>query len=597
LVKRAAWVLAAATGLYLLGGLADRPFAAEPRAEVRGVQDRALRDAIVRAIGQSQRAPQSRLEARRRAQEAADQAVAVLRSEGYYAYSVDAALAEGAAAKPVVEIEPGPRFLIANPSLEFVGAPPIPLAEGDARAALGLKPGAPGQASDVLAAEGRIVAALQRDGYPDAEAAPREVVVDHTALTVQPTFRIDAHVLVLLDGVKVTTTGRTRAGWVVKLAPWKSGDVYTPQAVAELERRLLDTGVYDSVTVALADTPDADGRRPVSVSLSDRAKANIALGASYSTTEGAGVTGRYSLYNRLGRSDTITFSAQYANILKRVDVQVSLPHWRAPRRTLRLGATGYIDDTSAYHENDEGVRADIEQRFGSNSLFTYGLALDYSRNTEKTLVAGQIVGVQRNLALATGLARLSLDRSDSILDPKRGWRLDGRVEPTFGAGDDTLLYGKVQAQASAYLPLGEAARTVLAGRLKLGTVVSGGGTPNLPASRRFYAGGGGSVRGYAYQAVGPRFPDGTPIGGQSLAEASFELRQKLNRRIGLVGFIDAGTVSAEKYPDFKSFSAGAGVGVRYDLGFGPLSLDLATPLNRRTGDGVIQVYLSIGQAF
>lgn len=569
----------------------------EPKATIEGVQDRALRLAIERYLGTSKRAPQSRFEARRRAEEAAEDATVVLRSEGYYASTVTPDISEGDKPRPVLKIDPGPRFLIAAPKVDFNAPMPTAGAQSDAVQSMGLKAGEPGRAADVVAAEGRIVAALQKDGYADAKPAPREVVVDHADTSVRPTFRIDAKGLVKLDGLKVQTEGRTNPRWVAGLAPWKSGEVYAPDKVAELERRLLDTGVYNSVTVALAPQSDEQGLRPVIVSLADRPKASISLGGSYSTREGFGVNGRYSMYNRLGRADTITVAAQYASILKRVDIDVSLPHWRKPQRTLRLGATAYQDDTDAFRERDIGVHADLERRFGKTSFFTYGLSADFSDADEKTLVGTQIVGVRRQLAILTGLARLSLDRSDDALDPKRGWRFDGRVEPTLGTGDDTLAYAKVQAQVTAYLPLTRTGSTVLAGRLKLGSILSGLATVDVPASRRFFAGGGGSIRGYAYQGVGPRFPDGTPIGGQSLIEASVEARQKLGTRLGLVAFLDAGTVSAQKYPDFRTASVGAGVGVRYDLGFGPLRADIGVPLTKRKGDAPFQVYISIGQSF
>jgi translocation and assembly module TamA len=588
-------LLAAMTLLSCAAATAAR--ADEPKAQIAGVQDRSLRQAIERYLGQSRRAPQSRFEARRRAEDAARDAVVVLRSEGYYDYVVTPDVSEGEQPKPVVRIEPGPRSVIANPQISWAGPPPSPSAQAEAASAMDLEPFAPARAADVVAAEGRIVAALQKAGYADADALPREVVVDHAEHTLQPSFRIEAKSLAHLDGVQVKTTGRTSPRWVARLAPWKPGDAYSPEAVAELERRLLDSGVYEQVTVALAPESNADGLRPVLVSLADRPQGTISLGGSYSTREGPGVNGRYSIYNRLGRADTLSFSAGYANIMKRLDVQLSLPHWGRPRRTLRLDATAYRDDTTAYREDDVGVRADLEQRFQKTSFRTFGVAADYSRADEKRLVNGQIVGVQRDLEILTGLGRLSLDRSDRPLDPTRGWKLDARIDPTFATGDGTLAYAKAEVNASAYLPLGKSDRTVIAGRVRLGSIFSGGGAPDIPASRRFYAGGGGSIRGYAYQAVGPRFPDNTPIGGQSVVETSVELRQRVGGHFGVVGFVDAGTVSSRKYPDFKDFSTGAGVGLRYDLGFGPLRADIGFPLNRRKGDGVFQIYLSIGQSF
>jgi translocation and assembly module TamA len=156
-------------------------------------------------------------------------------------------------------------------------------------------------------------------------------------------------------------------------------------------------------------------------------------------------------------------------------------------------------------------------------------------------------------------------------------------------------YLKSDAQLSGYLPLGGAG-TVLAARIKFGSIW-GGALNDVPADRRFYAGGGGSVRGYGYQDVGPQLADGTPVGGVSLTEGSFEVRQNVGRGLGIVAFADAGGIGSTAAPQFEGLSVGAGLGVRYDLGFGPLRLDLATPVNPRPGDARIQVYISIGQAF
>jgi translocation and assembly module TamA len=120
---------------------------------------------------------------------------------------------------------------------------------------------------------------------------------------------------------------------------------------------------------------------------------------------------------------------------------------------------------------------------------------------------------------------------------------------------------------------------------------------DVPGDDRFYSGGGGSVRGYAFQAIGPFAANDTPLGGRSLAEASIEGRARLTDRIGAVAFIDAGNVSDEEYPTFDNLRAGIGVGVRYMTPAGPLRLDVATPLNPSDRDEAVQVYISIGQAF
>jgi translocation and assembly module TamA len=588
----------AAAALVAAADIAGPALADEPRASVEGVSDRSLRQAIERYIGTTKRPPHGRFEARQRAQAAADDAVVVLRSEGYYDYTVTPEISQADKPKPIIRIDPGPRFAIADPQVTWVGQAPDPAAAADAAKALDLKSNEPGRAAAVIAAEGRLVASLQKDGYADAAASERQVVVDHNDHTVRPTFRINARAKVRLDGLEVKTQGRTNPAWVASLKPWRSGKVYDPQDVAELERRLLDTGVYNAVDVALAPTSDAQGLRPVIVTLTDRAHSSLALGGSYATREGVAADANYSIYNLLGRADTLTFHGQYGTILKRFDATLSLPDYPWPLFTLQPGVTAYQDDTTAYTERDIGAHVDLVRRFTATSYRTVGVAADYIDDNEKILQGGQIVSSQQKLALLTLLGRLTLDHANDPLNPVRGWKFDGLVQPTLGTGSGkTLEWAKIDAQASAYLPLGAGATTVLAGRLHLGSVVTGYSTFDIPAGRRFYAGGSGSVRGYAYQAVGPRFPDNTPIGGLSLVEGSVEVRHDITERIGAVLFVDAGTVGTHPYFDLKSPSVGAGVGVRYNLGFAPLRADIGFPLNKRAGDGAFQIYISIGQAF
>jgi translocation and assembly module TamA len=572
-------------------------WAAPQHVDVRGSLDPALRAEIQQAIGPPPAAPASRLDASRRAREAGETAIAVLRSEGYYDYVVEPDIGDGDQPQAFVTITPGARSKIAQAHTEWQGVPPDAKAAAAAEAAMKLKAGDPGRAVDIIAAEGRIVAALRESGYADAAALTREVVVDHADFTVQPAFRIAAGELVHLGAVDVITRGRTNPKWVARLAPWKVGDPYRPKPVAELERRLLDSGVYDRVTVSLAPADQAvNGTRPVIVSLSDRPKGTLELGASYSTDEGVGVDSRWILYNRLGRADTLTNIFRIAQIDSRLESKLALPDWGRPQQTLTLTAALYRDDTPAYLLWGLGAAADLTHRFSKTSFLTYGVSLDGTQTDQKE--SEDFIGLSkyRDLVTLGGLVAFAVDRSNDPLNPTSGWRFDARVEPRAAVGNGPVTYLKSQAQVAAYLPLGQTSGTVIAGRLKLGEIF-GGDIPLVPAQDRFYAGGGGSVRGYGYQDVGPRFPDNNPEGGLSLFESSVEIRQRVTQRWGVVGFVDAGAVGTNVAPDFAHPEVGVGVGVRYDLGFGPIRLDIATPLNRREGDSPIQLYLSIGQSF
>ena len=161
------------------------------------------------------------------------------------------------------------------------------------------------------------------------------------------------------------------------------------------------------------------------------------------------------------------------------------------------------------------------------------------------------------------------------------------------------------AEGTVYRPIGE--RLVIAGRARFGSI-AGVDRDDLAPSRRYYGGGGGSVRGYGYQRLGPFEPlnpldedrdeasELRPIGGRSVTEFALEARYRFGD-YGIVPFIDAGNSYESILPRVSDLRFGAGIGGRFYTNFGPLRVDVATPLNPREGDGKIALYISIGQAF
>ncbi len=577
-------------------------FADQQRAQIRGDMETELRRALERAVGEVDAAPDSRFEARRRARAASVSATALLRSEAYYQSTVEDLVEGEDTPVAVVSVQPGRRFLLSDPSVTWIDPAPDAESAAAARNAIGLKAGDPGRAVEVIAGEGRLVAALTRDGYADAKAEPRRVVVDHATFTVAPEYRINSGKLVLLNGVRVDSRGRTNPQWVANLAPWTEGQRYDPELVAELERRLLDTGVYDGVSVGLSplDQVTAEGLRPVIVSLQDRPRRILEAGATWSTAEGVGVDVIQTRYNRFGRADTLRLEARVADINSRIGADLSLPHWRKPGRTLGLSAAVVNEDTDAYRRAAVVLNADLRQRIGKTSFFSYGVGLDaghYNENRyDYTSLPPQRVSLDRNLAIVTVRTSAYLDNSNDPLNPTKGWRLAASVQPTAVAGEDTVLFLRSEGQATAYYPVQNDGKTVLAGRLRIGSII-GGNELSVPSDRLFYSGGGGSVRGYQYQGVNPQLPDGTPRGGMSLFETSFEVRRDIGTSFQAVAFVDAGAIGFQETPNLTNMRYGAGVGVRYKLPFGPVRGDIAIPLDKRDGDPDFQVYISIGQAF
>jgi hypothetical protein len=156
--------------------------------------------------------------------------------------------------------------------------------------------------------------------------------------------------------------------------------------------------------------------------------------------------------------------------------------------------------------------------------------------------------------------------------------------PTALGSTVDLVQGK--ARASAYYSLDPDSRFVLAGLIGLGAM-GGAELADIPANWRFYAGGGGSVRGYPWNSLGPTGLFGLAvIGGRSLFQASAELRVRVTDTIGIVPFFDAGNAFATSFPNFSTpLATAVGVGLRYYTAIGPIRADLAFPLERAPAVG------------
>ncbi len=582
--------------------------AAEHKAIVQGVDNKALREEIERAVGDAREPATTRIEARRRARDAQEAAEQLLRSEGYYDYSIETDIADGDHPQGLIRITLGPRTRFNQININWLKDPPDEDSVKASFDALDLKSGGAARAADVLAGQGRIIAALESRGYADAAPQEPDVVVDHADNTMNPTMEIQSGHLVHMDGLVFTgPKGRTDLRFVTKLAPWKAGQVYSPTAIAELERRLLDTGVYDSVTVSLAPRPVsddpkvADAPRQIEVGIVERSKHTLDFSAGYSTSEGTDFDVRWSDYNRFNRADTLTYEARLAQIDSRIGLEWSLPHFLSAGQTLKNTVDYFRTVAPAYTEQGALLGADLTRRFQTTSYFTRGVSFTSSTVNDKE--TGRV-----NILTLRVIGALSLDRSDNPLDPRKGWKLEAHITPTAITGDESLAYVKTQAQVTGYLPMDADKQTVLAGRVHLGSII-GGGVPDVtataasrsvPAADRFFAGGGMSVRGFEYQSIGPHYADNTPVGGLSLAEASVEVRHQFGTSpYGAVLFLDTGSVGSGFSPDLSHVDTAVGVGFRYHLNFAPIRADLAFPLQRPSGASQqsFQVYLSIGQSF
>jgi translocation and assembly module TamA len=268
-------------------------------------------------------------------------------------------------------------------------------------------------------------------------------------------------------------------------------------------------------------------------------------------------------------------------------------------QTLTLQTSASHQKFDAYEAKTIQIAGYIERQsnFIWQKKWTWSYGGEVLGTDERGVFSSAGVKDTRKFLIAAVPLSIGYDGSDSLLDPTKGFRLGARVSPEISAHGGHFTYGRAQIDASAYHPMSD--NVVVAGRVRLGTIF-GAGVFDLAPSRRFYSGGGGSVRGYGYQQLGPKDQDGDPIGGRGLAEFGLETRIRLKQfggNFGVVPFFDGGSLTTGSLPDFTDWRFAAGVGVRYYSSFGPIRVDFGIPLNRQKGDGPFAVTVSLGQAF
>jgi translocation and assembly module TamA len=496
----------------------------------------------------------------------------------------------GAGPVPVaIDIEPGSVFTLGEVVLKGDAAG---LSPDD----FGLTRGGDAGSDAILKAETLIVRALKAQGRPLAKVAGRDVVADHATTTLDVTLTVEAGPIAGYGETTVDGTRDMDRDFTAYMTGLERGRTYSPEEMDDARQRLANLGVFGSIGVNEADALDANGQIPIHVEVSERKKHYYGAGATFSNTEGIGLEGYWGHRNLFGRAEKLRIEGSISRIGDTTDYQ-KLDYNAA----IMFEKPGVIGPPSKFFATTRVVNdhPDAYDRFAVRGELGVAYDIDRRQSVSASLAVeyadiDDAFGSNRYLVTSTPLQYV-YDKRDDKLNPTRGWRALMFAEPSYDALN-SVTWVKFRAEGTAYYPFDKDGRLVAAVRLAGGSIV-GAELPEVPADRRFYAGGGGSVRGYAYQGIGPKDAAGQPIGGLSYAEASFEMRVGVTDTIGIVPFIDGGTVSEDQYPDFSDVKLGAGLGLRYITPFGPLRLDAAVPLNPGPGDPDFGIYAGIGQAF
>jgi translocation and assembly module TamA len=511
-----------------------------------------------------------------------------------------------------VEVVPGPVFGLRK--VEIVergeaGAPAI----ADPQKVAKLKPGDAATASALRSAQAALVDYLRAQSRPLAKIVELRPVVDHAARIMDVTYVVDPGPLAGFGDIAIGGTVDVPPEVVRSFIYLEPGDPYSPKALADTRKSITSIPAIGSARIREGDKLDRNGNLPLFVDVTERPKHLIGFSTRYSTIDGPAVRTYWEHRNLFGGAERLRLEADifYAPRIDCTKIQsfgdfersdlggrfafnFMKPALNGSRYDLlvdglatreRVGSVRYGGYTARY----ANITSSIRRRFSDTFSVQAGIEAERGQTSD---VLGQVDYTLVGIPLS-----LKYDSTDSALDPTRGIRVITSVAPYALFADETNGILQTKAAISGYYALDEDARYVLAGRIGLGSV-AGADLDEIPATRRFYAGGGGSVRGYAYRSLSPLGPLNRITGGRSLFEASVEARIKITETIGIVPFFDAGMAFDSVFPDFKeTLALSAGLGLRYYTPIGPIRFDVAAPLNPRKGDKPVAVYISIGQAF
>jgi translocation and assembly module TamA len=481
--------------------------------------------------------------------------------------------------------------------------------------------------------------ALGEDGYAFAKVDPPHAKENFSHHVLNVSIHVTPGGRYQLGEIRLQGLKTINESYVRRRLLLHSGDQYRASAIEAARRDLLAVGVFTQVSVTLDPAPDATGRIPVTFKFRERKPRTVGFTAAYSSDLGASVGVNWVKREITGNADSVTLSADVLNlgggsasdgIGYDVNGKYLLPDWKIRDQSLQVNLGVLKQSLDAYDQKAVLTGVSVIRKLSQVWSISAGFAAEREQIIQEAppdATESAAVGCTANIALprvGTTEPRCTYDYTllsvplngtfnttglDSPLaDATHGVHASLTLTPTFSIGHPSAQFLITQLTASTYFDLhdlglvSDGGRSVVAVRGLMG-LAAGASQFDLPPDQRFYAGGSGTIRGYRYQSVGPEFSDGNPIGGTAIDAGTIEFRQRIGTALGFAVFVDAANVSTSVNPISGALKVGVGAGLRYYTALGPLRIDLAVPVQRRTGASVVnpdesfQVYIGLGQAF
>ena len=523
----------------------------------------------------------------------------ILNGQGFFDANVqvqtETSATQGGLVNVVLTALPGRRYYLGQIAFAGPSVQPADLISGQ----FVPKTGDAIVADVILAAEAQLSVALPQNGYPFANVGQRDILLDEANGIGDYTLPVDPGARSYFGQLRTEGTLAFGPQHIAILRRFKTDDLYDSRKVDDLRAALIATGLLSTVSVEAVPgegvAPDGTPYADLLVRQEAAPPRSLAASAGYGTGQGFRAEGSWTHRNLFPPEGALRAAALLGT--QEQAASIAFDRTNAGRRDRNIEIS-----VSALHSNFDAFEAYTGRLAMTMALvstpiwqkkFTWSIGAEILGTSEDAFELARGVRDRQLYYVAALPLQVGFDRSNDLLDPVRGYRVNLRVSPEASLGTGKQIYARTILDGSFYYPVQD--NIVVAARARVGTI-SGIMRDNLAPSRRFYGGGGGSVRGFGYQRLGPLDPNYDPIGGRSLNEFALEGRYRFGN-FGVVGFIDAGQAYESSTPKFDDWRVGVGVGGRFYTNFGPVRLDLATPLNRRPGDSRFSVYVSIGQAF
>ncbi|TDQ56691.1 autotransporter assembly complex protein TamA [Phaeovulum veldkampii] len=494
----------------------------------------------------------------------------------------------------IVQVTPGPRFAFSRAAI------------GPLAANTGL-PGAfavgqPARSGAIVDAAAAGVSGWRQVGHAKAMVAAQQITADHRAAQLSADVRLAPGPRVRFGQLQMSGYNRMNPRRLAKIAGFPNGEVFDSDALDRVYLRLNRTGIFSSVALTEAERLGPGNTLDVALSVAEAPLRRFGFGAELSSLDGLNLSGYWLHRNLLGGGERLRLDGAIEGIGGQTDEADYKLGARLDRpATLSPDTSGFVTaEIARLHQEDyTSKRASVGVGFSHwfSETLSGEIALAATTSEVEDRVGGVVTRTTRfrQISLPTALI---WDSRDKPLDATQGFYIDAGATPFLGF-DTTGTGAQVTADARAYWRPAAFGRVVLAGRVQIGSVL-GSDLLETPREYLFYSGGGGTVRGQPYQSLGVNVLRGAlsqQIGGRSFLGLSGEVRADLTDKIGAVAFYDAGHIGIDAAPGGEGeWHSGAGLGLRYDTGIGPIRLDVAAPVAGNTGEGV-QVYIGIGQAF